>query len=55
MNNLQQTLFNILKYTKIHVQPGVMNVDVLLEELKERNILSEGEAQKIHDEMRRVV
>lgn len=54
MNKLQQTLFEILKHTNIQVHPGILNVDVLLDELKDRMILSEEEVNKIHEEVRKV-
>jgi hypothetical protein len=55
MNRLQLTLFKILKCTNIQVQPEVLNIDVILRELKDRMILSAEEVEKIHEEVKRSI
>jgi hypothetical protein len=53
MHPLNQQLFNILKHTRIEIEPGKpLDIRLLLEELKDRYILSEGDVDGILEGLR---
>jgi hypothetical protein len=48
MHPLNQQLFNILKYTRIEIEPGKpLDIRLLLEEMKDRYLLTETEVDGI--------